>query len=92
MLKKIFALLFLFTLYSISGYGQNISHYEKIVNTTPDKQKKLTALDSLLKRTYSKDTDAFIKYSLQYIDLAQELDSIEPVSYTHLTLPTSDLV
>ncbi|HBC05518.1 MAG: hypothetical protein CL528_03610 [Aequorivita sp.] len=77
MLKKIFALLFLFTLYSILGYGQNISHYEKIVNTTPDKQKKLTALDSLLKRTYSKDTDAFIKYSLQYIDLAQELDSIE---------------
>jgi|TARA_R100001460_G_scaffold102293_2_gene146650 signal transduction histidine kinase len=76
-LKKIFALLFLFTLYSILGYGQNISHYEKIVNTTPDKQKKLTALDSLLKRTYSKDTDAFIKYSLQYIDLAQELDSIE---------------
>lgn len=77
MLKKIFALLFLFTLYSISGYGQNISHYEKIVNTTSNKQEKLTALDSLLKRTYSKDTDAFIKYSLQYIDLAQELDSIE---------------
>lgn len=77
MLKKIFALLFLFTLYSILGYGQNISHYEKIVNTTSNKQEKLTALDSLLKRTYSKDTDAFIKYSLQYIDLAQELDSIE---------------
>jgi|TARA_R110000823_G_scaffold159218_4_gene290289 signal transduction histidine kinase len=76
-LKKIFALLFLFTLYSILGYGQNISHYEKIVNTTSNKQEKLTALDSLLKRTYSKDTDAFIKYSLQYIDLAQELDSIE---------------
>ena len=77
MLKKTFALLFLLVLYSILGYGQNISHYEKIVNTTTNKQKKLTALDSLLKRTYSKDTDAFIKYSLQYIDLAQELDSIE---------------
>ncbi|QQX77819.1 MULTISPECIES: sensor histidine kinase [Aequorivita] len=77
MLKKIFAFLFILTLYSISGYGQNISYYEKIVNTTPNKLEKLTALDSLLKRTYSKDPGAFIKYSLQYIDLAQELDSIE---------------
>lgn len=77
MLKKIIALLFIIMVCSFSGYGQDISHYEKIVTTTSDKAQKLTALDSLLRRTFSTDPDAFIKYSYQYIELAQELDSIE---------------
>ncbi len=70
-------LLFIFGLYPFSGYCQNISHYEKIVNTTKDKSEKLTALDSLLKRTFSTNPEAFIKYSFIYINLAQELDSVE---------------
>ena len=77
MLKKIISLLFIFMLYSTSGNAQDIPHYERILNTTNNKTQKLTALDSLLKRTFSKNPDAFIKYSLEYIDLAQELDSIE---------------
>lgn len=64
-------------LYPISGYCQDISYYEKIVNTTKDKSQKLTALDSLLKRTFSTNTEAFIKYSFIYINLAQEMDSVE---------------
>ncbi|CAM3252153.1 sensor histidine kinase [Aequorivita lipolytica] len=86
MLKKTVTFLFIFVLLSISGYGQNISHYEKIVNTTDSKAKKLTALDSLLKRTFSTDTDAFIKYSIQYIALAQDLDSIESAAKKAMNL------
>lgn len=37
----------------------------------------MTALDTLLRRTFTTNPDAFIKYSLLYIELAQELDSIE---------------
>ena len=77
MLKKIIALLFIIALYPNLGFGQDISYYEKILHTTENKAQRLTVIDSLLKRTFSKDPDAFIKYSLQYIDLAQELDSIE---------------
>lgn len=77
MLKKTIAFLFLFALYPLLGYGQDISQYLKIVRTTSDKTQKLTALDSILKLTFSKDPEAFINYSLEYIALAQEMDSIE---------------
>lgn len=75
--KRIIAFLLIFPLSSISGFAQDISHYETIVNTTKSKTQKLTALDSLLKRTFSTNPNAFINYSLQYIDLALEMDSIE---------------
>lgn len=77
MLKKIIAFLFFFALCPFFGYGQDISQYKKIVNTTADKSQKLIALDSILSLTFSKDPETFIKYSLEYIALAQEMDSIE---------------
>lgn len=76
-MKKSLFLLLILGLYPFSGYCQDIPHYETIVNTTKDKSEKLTALDSLLKRTFSTNPEAFIKYSLVYINLAQELDSVE---------------
>ncbi|MCZ4317902.1 sensor histidine kinase [Aequorivita viscosa] len=77
MLKKIIAILLVVTLYSTIGFAQDISHYEAIVNTTKNNTQKLTALDSILKRTFSTKPIAFISYSLQYIDLALAMDSIE---------------
>ena len=70
-------MLLIIALYSFSGYGQDVSHFEKIVNTTNDKSLKLAALDSLLLRTYSTNPGSFINYSFEYINLAQEIDSIE---------------
>ncbi|MCG2417687.1 sensor histidine kinase [Aequorivita sp. F47161] len=77
MLKKIIAILLVVSLYSTIGFAQDISHYEAIVNTTKNNTQKLTALDSILKRTFSTKPNAFISYSLQYIDLALAMDSIE---------------
>ncbi len=70
-------LLFIIALYPLSGYCQDVSHFEKIVNTTQNKSLKLAALDSLLIRTFSTNPESFIAYSLEYINLAQEMDSIE---------------
>lgn len=67
-------------------YCQDISDYEEIVKTTENKSKKLVALDSLLRRTFRTDPDAFITYSLQYIDLAQSLDSIESAAKKAMNL------
>nr|WP_262913885.1 sensor histidine kinase [Aequorivita vitellina] len=76
-MKKIIAILLVVSLYSTIGFAQDISHYEAIVNTTKNNTQKLTALDSILKRTFSTKPNAFISYSLQYIDLALAMDSIE---------------
>src|SRR5690606_26162688 len=60
--------------------------YQKILDTTKDRTEKLTALDSLLKRTFSTNTKAFIKYSLAYIELAQEMDSVEAAAKKAMNL------
>ncbi len=76
-MKKLLSLLFFLALYSISGYGQDISHYENIAATTSDTSVKLEAIDSILIRTFTTNPKSFISYSLEYISLAKEVDSIE---------------
>ena len=70
-------MLFLISIIPILGYGQNISHYEKIVATSQNKTERLVALDSLLAQSYKTNKQAFIDYSFDYILLAQDIDSIE---------------
>src|SRR5690606_7716435 len=43
-------------------------------------------MDSLLKRTFSTNTETFIKYSFQYIDLALKLDRIEAAAKKAMNL------
>ncbi|AFL80932.1 histidine kinase [Aequorivita sublithincola DSM 14238] len=76
-MKKIVIIHFIIALSPISGYCQDIQHYEDKLAITKNKLEKLTVLDSLLARTYYTDSNAFINYSIQYIALAQEMDSIE---------------
>ncbi len=47
---------------------------------------KLIILDSLLRQTYTTDPDAFIDYSFEYIELAQDLDSIESAAKKAMNL------
>lgn len=86
MLKKNFSLLFIIALYPISGYCQDIPQYEKILAASKNKTEKLTALDSLLSRTFRTDSDAFIAYSIQYIDLAQGMDRMEDAAKKAINL------
>lgn len=77
MANRVIILFFVLLLSCVSGFCQDISHYEEIVKTTTNKAEQLVALDSILNRTFKTDPDAFIPYSLQYIKLALELDSVE---------------
>lgn len=85
-MKKLIPLFFIFGFYPILGFGQDLSHYQKIVTTTDDKAEKMSALDSILKRTFSTDPQAFIDYSLVYIHLAEEVDSIEAAARKAMNL------
>ncbi|HPE82260.1 MAG: sensor histidine kinase [Aequorivita sp.] len=86
MLKKIVILFFIIAFSPASGYSQDIPHYEKKLASAKTKTERLTALDSLLSRTFFSDSDAFIKYSIQYISLAQEMDSIEDAARKAMNL------
>lgn len=69
--------LLLSMLVSLGGFGQDVSHYKKIAESTNSKAIKLAALDSILSKTFNLDNKTFIDYSIQYIELAKEMDSIE---------------
>ncbi len=85
-MKKLVPLFFILGLYPFLGYCQDIGHYEKVISTTNDKTQKLVALDSILSQTFSTDIKAFIDYSLQYIELAEELDSMEDAARKAMNL------
>ncbi|MEL6810140.1 MAG: sensor histidine kinase [Bacteroidota bacterium] len=73
-----FLILVVLSLVVMSTSAQDISHYQSILEGKPTPLERLVALDSLCSKTRkSKNTDDFVSYSLQYIELAKELDSIE---------------
>lgn len=85
-MKKLVPLFFILGLYPFLGFCQDIVYYENIVKSTDDDVQKLVALDSLLIRTFTTDPKAFIDYSLQYIELAEALDSIEDAARKAMNL------
>ena len=85
-MNKPYFIIFLLALHPSFGYGQDIDYYKKIITSTVEDSEKLIALDSLLIRTFSSDPKSFIEYSLQYIDLAEKMDSIEPAARKAMNL------
>ena len=85
-MKKLIPLFFILGLYPFFAFCQDKVRYEKIVNSTNDKAQKLVALDSLLIRTFTADPQAFIDYSIEYIELAKEMDSIEDAARKAMNL------
>ena len=80
MLKETSSLLLLtlLSVFVLKTSAQDLASYQKIVEISNDPLQKLVALDSLCSKTRSNSNpDDFIKYSLEYIELAKQLDSIE---------------
>ncbi len=76
-MKKL-VLIFIFLLaYPHIGITQDIKYYRSIADTSHDPIPKLIALDSVISKSFKKDDDTFIAFSIQYIKLAKEIDSIE---------------
>ncbi len=86
MMKKCMFVLLFSMLVSFVGLGQDISQYKKIAETTNSRTIKLAALDSILSRTFNLDNKAFIDYSIEYIELAKEMDSIESAAKKAMNL------
>ncbi|MCW9038274.1 sensor histidine kinase [Altibacter sp.] len=84
---KLLALLVISFLYPYLGYSQDIGYYQKAADTASDPLIKLEMLDSVIINSFRrKDDDNFVQYSLEYIDLAKDLDSIEQAARKAMNL------
>ncbi|MCW5518945.1 sensor histidine kinase [Aureitalea sp. L0-47] len=71
-----FFLLFLILL-SLSSRAQDIQYYLDLSENSSNSQERLIAMDSVVSIAKRTDINSFINYSLQYIEIAKEMDSIE---------------
>lgn len=84
--NKSFVIAPLLFLFALSMIAQDVRHYQNISDTASNNFLKLEALDSVLSKTFRKDTKTFIKYSQVYINLAKEMDSIEDAARKAMNL------
>lgn len=70
-------LIFLLLVVASKTSAQDASSYQATLENSQNPLEKLTALDSLCSLTRRTQIDDFISYSLQYIEIAKEIDSIE---------------
>jgi signal transduction histidine kinase len=69
------------SVFAMKTSAQDISHFKHLLEIAETPQEKLAALDSLSStKLRSSHVDEYIEYSLAYIELAKELDSIEAAS------------
>jgi signal transduction histidine kinase len=85
-LKKPSLILLALFLSTFLANAQDIEHYKKLVESTSEASEKLVAMDSVISKSYRKDDDTFVDYSLRYIELAKNLDSIENAARKAMTL------
>ena len=88
MLKKLLVIFAFLLSYPYLGNAQDIPYYKKISDTTSNVSLKLSALDSILSKTYRVDNTMFINYSNKYIELAKKVDSIELAAKKAMNLQT----
>ena len=101
LLKKRLLLLVVYLLIHNFTLAQDLDFYKSALDTVSSQHTKLIVLDSVISKSRKVNTDDFLQYSLDYIQLAKELDSIEAaakkainISYTQVSVkndPKSNL-
>ncbi len=76
MLKKLLIFWVFLFIYPFIGITQDIQYYISVADTTHNTTLKLEALDSVLSKSFRKNNNTFIAFSIQYIELAKGIDSI----------------
>ncbi|MFT6127739.1 MAG: hypothetical protein ACJAVA_002232, partial [Flavobacteriaceae bacterium] len=76
-MKYIRLIFILFILNALSVNAQDVNYYKSIIDTTQNLSLKLTALDSIVSKSFKNDNDLFIESSIQYIEVAKKVDSFE---------------
>lgn len=73
--------------------AQDLDFYKSALDTVTSSYTKLVVLDSIISKSRKVNTDDFLQYSFDYIQLAKELDSIEAaakkvinISYTQVSI------
>ncbi|WP_082830797.1 tetratricopeptide repeat-containing sensor histidine kinase [Cochleicola gelatinilyticus] len=69
-------LLISFMCFTVSAQEFDASYYKKLASSNTNTSIRLKAMDSILAKTFRTDPKTFIAYSLEYISLAKEVDSI----------------
>ena len=77
MLNKLLVFLTFMILCTNIGISQDIEHYKNISENSTGANARLAAMDSVISKSFRVDDDVFVEFSLKYIDLAKEIDSIE---------------
>ena len=75
-MKKFLAIFICLLTYPFVGISQDIQYYRVLADTTHNPIEKLAAMDSVISKSFRKDDDTFIVFSIQYIALSKKLDSI----------------
>jgi signal transduction histidine kinase len=77
-LKKTYSLAVFIVLCSTgNSIAQDISYYQRVLDTVNSPLQKLTVLDSLISKSRGHNLDDFITYSESFIELATSMDSLE---------------
>jgi len=70
-------LLLIITLLPLTSRAQDIQYYIDLSESSSNPQERMVAMDSVVSIAKRMDMNSFINYSLQYIELAKGMDSIE---------------
>lgn len=74
--RYLFTGIFCFALVATTS-AQDLAFYKELVEDTQDPLKRLEAMDSVISKSRRTNPDDFVDYSLRYIELSKEIDSIE---------------
>lgn len=85
-MKKRLYFIFISLLFPLVLSSQTTKELEKIIDSTKEKTHQLESLDSLLLQTFRTNPEAFISYSKQYIEIAEEMGRIEDAARKAMNL------
>ena len=74
-IKNAFYVISLF--FGCAVFAQDVDYYKQLASNSEGIAERMVAMDSVISKTRRADIDTFISYSLDYIELAKEIDSIE---------------
>lgn len=85
-MKNLLALFVISFVFPNLGVAQDVEYYKKLAAAAQNTEIQLLALDSVISKTFQEDDDTFVEYSIQYIDLAKSIDSIEKAARKAMNL------
>lgn len=80
------SILYIVLIFSTLSAAQDLQSYKRAVIDASSPTEILTAIDSILVKSFRKDDTTFISYSLQFIALAKDIDSIDQAAKKAMNL------